>query len=136
MSLARSDHLHARSCDDGGSPTQTDGSAAPLGPSGQHALVDEARRQELRRLAVWLARRRAVDDAVEQLTAYGPAAAERVHDHLAALTVLLQAEAQAFETIRALAPDVPQRPLRDAADVPAPASVHSLGDARRRRDHA
>ena len=95
--------------------------------------MDDAGREELRRLALWLARRRATDEAVEQLTAYGPAASERVHAHLEALSQLLEDEREAFEAVRAAAPAVRQVPLPDTVPT-APedgGTVHSL-DARRR----
>ena len=65
----------------------------------------EPRREDLRRIADWLARRRAVDQAVAALTHYGPAASERIHSHLAALRHLLALEEQA--------PVVSQLPLPD-----------------------
>jgi hypothetical protein len=100
--------------------------------------VEHTDRDELRRLALWLSRRRAVDEAVAVLTAYGPAASDRVHTHLDALRVLLDAEREAFDAIRAHAPRVVQLPLPDllAQDVVladrADATVHSLGAARER----
>ncbi len=97
--------------------------------------MDDAAKQELRRLAVWIDRRRAVDDAVRELTAHGPAAGDLVFAHLDALSDLLAAEADAFATIREHAPVVPQRTLNQRVDLePVAASVHSLQDARRRRD--
>ena len=59
----------------------------------------EGQHEDLRRLAGWLARRRTVDEAVAQLTHYGPAASERVHSHLAALRQLLALEAEAFAAL-------------------------------------
>lgn len=92
----------------------------------------EPRREDLRRLAVWLARRRTVDEAVAHLTRYGPAASERVHHHLAALRQLLALEAEAFAVLQQAAPDVPQLPLPvippDGDD-----TVISLTDERSRR---
>ncbi len=103
----------------------------------EHTNAD---RDELRRLALWLSRRRAVDEAVSVLTAYGPAASDRVHTHLAALGHLLDAEREAFEAVRDAAPPVPQLPLpelvRDEGVLDLPgrdATVHSLGAARDRR---
>ena len=96
-------------------------------------------RDELRRLALWLSRRRAVDEAVAVLTAYGPAASDRVHAHLDALRSLLTAEGEAFEAICAAAPGVSQLPLPEVlghAMVPdgagGEATVHSIGAARDR----
>lgn len=71
----------------------------------------ETGRDDLRRLAVWLSRRRAVDEAIAQLTNYGPAASNRVHTHLEALSALLALEAEAFDAVQREAPDVPQLPL-------------------------
>lgn len=71
----------------------------------------ETPREDLRRLAVWLARRRAVDEVIAQLTHYGPAASERVHQHLSALRQLLVLETEAFAVLEESAPDVPQLPL-------------------------
>ena len=101
--------------------------------------MENTSREELRRLALWLSRRRAVDEAVEILTASGPAAVERVHSHLQALSQLLVLEQEAFAAVAAAAPAVPQSPLPDTfAPSPTPlrstpgASVHSLSAARRR----
>lgn len=94
-------------------------------------MLVEPGRDDLRRLAVWLGRRRAVDEAVAQLTNYGPAASNRVHTHLDALAALLALEAEAFDTVRREAPDVAQLPL------PSPASdehtVVSFAAGRERR---
>ena len=98
-------------------------------------MDDDPSRDELRRLALWLSRRRAVDEAVEILTAYGPAAADRVHSHLAALQSLLALEQEAFSALAAAAPDVPQSPLPGTVEAALPArgaTVHSLAAARRR----
>ena len=100
-------------------------------------------RDELRRLALWLSRRRAVDEAVALLTAYGPAASDRVHTHLDALRMLLEAEREAFEAIDALAPVVPQLPLPELVEdqvllegrAGVDATVHSIGAARQRQRH-
>lgn len=101
--------------------------------------MEHTDRDELRRLALWLSRRRAVDDAVSVLTAYGPAASRRVHTHLDALRVLLDAEHEAFEAICTTAPRVPQLPLPEVDVAPGPydagpreATVHVLGAARDR----
>lgn len=99
----------------------------------------EPSREDLRRLAVWLGRRRAVDEAVAHLTHYGPAASERVHRHLAALRSLLALEAEAFTALSSAAPDVPQLPL--PTDVPGDQEegpddgVVSLTAERTRRQH-
>ena len=91
---------------------------------------------DLRRLAVWLARRREVDEVMAVLTQYGPTAGERVAGHLEALQSLLDAEAESFRRYRQGAPVVPQKPLPtvvpdDGKD--STASVHYLTAARRGR---
>jgi hypothetical protein len=78
--------------------------------------VEHTDRDELRRLALWLSRRRAVDEAVGVLTAYGPAASDRVHAHLDALRQLLDAEREAFDAICAQAPPLPQLPLPELVE--------------------
>ncbi len=95
--------------------------------------MEEAQREELRRLALWLSRRRQVDEAVEHLTAYGPAASQRVNSHLDALRALLAAEQDAFRAIEAAAPAVVQAPLPATYEAPETdgATVHSLADHRR-----
>ena len=87
---------------------------------------------DLRRLAVWLARRREVDELMAVLTQYGPTAAERVAGHLDGLQVLLEAEADAFRRYRAAAPTVSQRPLPIVLpqDDVEPVKVHSMAAAR------
>jgi hypothetical protein len=99
--------------------------------------VEHSERDELRRLALWLSRRRTVDEAVSILTAYGPAAGDRVHAHLDALRTLLALEREAFEGLCAAAPRVPQLPLPDLVDrtlvLERPdATVHPIGAARDR----
>ena len=96
--------------------------------------MDDAEREELRRLALWLSRRRAVDEALEMLTAYGPMASERVHRHLDALKQLLVSEQEAFDAVAAAAPVVTQSPLPALLERPrrADATVHSLTAARER----
>ena len=109
--------------------------------------MEDTDREELRRLALWLSRRRAVDEAVAVLTAYGPAASDRVHAHLDALTALLETEREAFDAICAAAPRRPQLPLPESLPEslgdPLPAgvagepsgrgaTVHSIGAARDR----
>lgn len=74
-------------------------------------LVATPPHDDLRRLAVWLARRREVDEVIEILTQYGPSANERVAAHLAALESMLEAEREAFRRYAEGAPVVPQRPL-------------------------
>ena len=97
--------------------------------------MEDSRRDELRRLALWLSRRRAVDEALEMLTASGPAACERVHSHLDALRSLLAAEQAAFAAVERWAPVVPQSPLPGLLERSSgrpSATVHSLGAARER----
>lgn len=114
--------------------------AVPLrgGPdSGTLRAVEDTDRDELRRLALWLSRRRAVDEAVSVLTAYGPAASERVHTHLDALGRLLDAEREAFDALCAAAPRVAQLPLPELVTSSREAgrgnaTVHSIGAARDR----
>ena len=100
--------------------------------------MEDTDRDELRRLALWLSRRRAVDEAVSVLTAYGPAASDRIHTHLDALGLLLDAEREAFDAIRTHAPSVAQLPLPELVDGHlvlegrADATVHTIGLARAR----
>ena len=96
--------------------------------------MEDASREDLRRLALWLSRRRAVDQAVGMLTAYGPAASDRVHAHLDALKLLLALEQEAFAGVEATAPAVPQRPLPGTLEHAAGrgASIHSLSEQRDR----
>lgn len=96
--------------------------------------MEDRERDELRRLATWLSRRRDVDEAVAGLTAYGPAAGDRVSSHLDALKQLLAAEQEAFAAVEAAAPRRPQSPLPSYPDTspPAIATVHSLVRARAR----
>ena len=105
--------------------------------------MEHTDRDELRRLALWLSRRRAVDEAVGVLTAYGPAASDRVHAHLDALRALLAQERDAFDALCAAAPTVQQLPLPDLVSglvsgevvlggAGRDATVHSLGAARDR----
>ena len=98
--------------------------------------MEQGRREELRRLALWLSRRRAVDEALEQLTAYGPVACDRVNTHLQALNLLLAAERDAFAAVERHAPDVPQLPLPEPVPVSddTGAAVVSLLSSRRRTD--
>ncbi len=93
----------------------------------------EAGREDLRRLAVWLARRRTVDEAVARLTHYGPAASERVHTHLAALRELLTLESEAFAALASAAPEVPQLPLPPVGMTDVTETVISLTEERSRR---
>jgi hypothetical protein len=87
---------------------------------------------DLRRLAVWLSRRREVDEMMEVLTQYGPTANERVASHLQALSVLLEAEREAFERYAAGAPQLAQKPLPVVLpeEEAEPANVHSMFSAR------
>ena len=81
------------------------------------------------------------DEAVGRLTAYGPAASDRVHAHLQALKGLLAAEHEAFAAVEAAAPPVKQAPLPPRVELPSAvdlrdgssATVHSLLAARDRR---
>jgi hypothetical protein len=90
---------------------------------------------DLRRLAVWLARRREVDEMMAVLTQYGPTAGERVAGHLDALQALLDAEAESFGRYRQGAPVLPQKPLPTVVpeEGDPSASVHYLTAARRDR---
>lgn len=95
--------------------------------------MGEGAHDDLRRLAVWLARRREVDEVLEALTQYGPTANDRVAGHLEALEVMLDAEREAYRRYADAAPQLAQRPLpavlpeeRDAGQ----ANVHSLLAAR------
>ncbi len=90
-------------------------------------------RDDLRRLAVWLSRRREVDEAVTQLTNYGPAASSRVHAHIEALGALLALEAEAFSSLRRAAPDVPQLPLPSVVDEQDTVVSFAAGRERRAR---
>jgi hypothetical protein len=87
---------------------------------------------DLRRLAVWLSRRREVDEMMAVLTQYGPTANERVASHLHALAALLESEREAFDRYAAGAPVLPQKPLPTVLpeDDDEPANVHSLFTAR------
>ena len=71
------------------------------------------------------------------LTQYGPTANDRVASHLQGLVALLEAEREAFDAIRALAPLVAQLPLPDLVHGHIvldgrDATVHSIGAARER----
>lgn len=94
--------------------------------------VGDTEREQLRRLAVWLACRRDADEAVGHLTRYGPAACERVATHLTALKLLLAREADAFAAVEAGAGVRPQRPLPAVEALRA--TVHSLQRARERKE--
>lgn len=86
---------------------------------------------DLRRLAVWLARRREVDEMMAVLTQYGPTANERVASHVQALTVLLDGEREAFDRYVTGAPVVAQKPLPVVLpEDDEPPNVHSLLSAR------
>ena len=95
--------------------------------------MGEGGHDDLRRLAVWLARRREVDEVLEALTQYGPTANDRVASHLAALEVMLAAERDAYRRYAEAAPLLDQRPLPAVLPEEAdetPANVHSLLAAR------
>jgi hypothetical protein len=55
------------------------------------------RHAELRALALWHTRRRAVDELLGPLLEYGPVAVERVADRLAEVRSLMADEHRAFE---------------------------------------
>ena len=57
---------------------------------------------ELRALALWHTRRRAVDELLEPLLEYGPVAVERVAERLAQVQALVGDEQRAFEAFVAL----------------------------------
>ena len=92
---------------------------------------------DLRRLAVWLARRREVDEMMAVLTQYGPTANERVASHLRALETLLEAEREAWARYAAAAPKVSQKPLpvvlAEEDEDDGMANVHPLFAARAAR---
>jgi len=96
--------------------------------------VDDGERERLHRLAVWLAVRRETDEVMAGLTRYGPAASEQVATHLAALRGLLDQEAQAFSALESVAALLPQRAL--PREAPEPGTLHSLDDARDKREQA
>jgi hypothetical protein len=52
---------------------------------------------ELRALALWHTRRRAVDELLDPLLEYGPIAVERVSERLAQVQALVADEQRAFE---------------------------------------
>jgi hypothetical protein len=52
---------------------------------------------ELRALALWHTRRRAVDEVLDPLLAYGPVAVERVVDRLSVVRGLMADEQRAFD---------------------------------------
>lgn len=95
--------------------------------------MGEGTHDDLRRLAVWLARRREVDEVLEALTQYGPTANDRVASHLEALEVMLDAEREAYRRYAEGAPQLVQRPLPSALPAESAgtaANVHSLLAAR------
>ena len=57
---------------------------------------------ELRALALWHTRRRAVDELLAPLLEYGPLAVERVSDRLAQVRALVVDEQHAFEAFVAV----------------------------------
>lgn len=62
-------------------------------------------RTELRALALWHTRRRAVDDLLTPLLEYGPVAVDRVTDQLDDLVSLVAEEGDAFQAFVALVRD-------------------------------
>ena len=52
---------------------------------------------ELRALALWHTRRRAVDELLDPLLEYGPVAVDRVSERLAQVRALMSDEQRAFE---------------------------------------
>ena len=96
--------------------------------------MGDPEREQLRRLAVWLACRRDVDETIAHLTRYGPAASDKIATHLEALRQLLALEAGAFSAVAAGAETRPQLPL--PIHEPLRATVHSLEQARERRENA
>jgi hypothetical protein len=54
-------------------------------------------RAELRALALWHTRRRAVDELLEPLLEYGPVAVDRVADRLGQVQALVEDERRAFD---------------------------------------
>ncbi len=102
--------------------------------------MDDRERDELRRLALWLSRRRAVDEAVASLTAYGPAASDQVSTHLDALKQLLAAEQEAFAAVEAASPRRPQSPLpqshRPQSPQPLPSQLPSPESALQSEDES
>lgn len=67
-------------------------------------------RDELRALALWHARRRLVDELLDPLLEYGPAAVDRVADRLSQVRALVRSEQQAFEAFAALVEERGDRP--------------------------
>jgi hypothetical protein len=59
-------------------------------------------REELRALALWHTRRRLVDELLDPLLEYGPAAVDRVAERLAQVESLVESERQAFLAFAAL----------------------------------
>ena len=59
-------------------------------------------RAELRALALWHTRRRAVDELLEPLLEYGPVAVERVAERLAQVRALVLDEQRAFDAFVAV----------------------------------
>lgn len=98
--------------------------------------MDQGERERLRCLAVWLACRRETEQALTQLTRYGPSASQQVAIHLVALRELLAQEAAAFAAVEAASGEVTQRALPGAPEDEAPATVHLLDLARERREQA
>ena len=64
---------------------------------------------ELRALALWHTRRRAVDELLDPLLEYGPVAVERVADRLSQVKALVLDEQRAFEAFVEVIADHRQR---------------------------
>jgi hypothetical protein len=73
-------------------------------------------RAELRALALWHTRRRAVDQLLAPLLEYGPVAVERVVDRLSEVRSLVADEERAFEAFVA-AVEEHQRPAAVVVDL-------------------
>ncbi|MCW2572569.1 MAG: hypothetical protein JWO88_2627 [Frankiales bacterium] len=65
-------------------------------------------RTELRALALWHTRRRAVDDLLLPLLEYGPVAVDRVAEHLTQMRALVADEQRAFNAFVEVLADHPQ----------------------------
>ena len=65
-------------------------------------------RTELRALALWHTRRRAVDDLLLPLLEYGPVAVDRVAEHLTQLRALVADEQRAFNAFVEVLAEHPQ----------------------------
>jgi hypothetical protein len=65
-------------------------------------------RAELRALALWHTRRRAVDDLLSPLLEYGPVAVDRVAEHLTQMQALVADEQRAFNAFVEVLAEHPQ----------------------------